>query len=342
MSAVTPWPVSPRDAVEAEVLSAAFECASQAFAVVEGDHILFANQAFARAAGMATGVAPGAKKLSDLAPRTVEEMSRTGVRFQALGRQFTVAAPPGERNHPRAANALALETTGRLVSGVAHDFNNLLTGILLYCDLLIAGLIDNPRLLGQVKEMRAAGEQGGALIQQLLTMARHQVEQPRPISWNETIVGMRPLLRRLIGENIELVSELEPGLEPVEMDPAQMQQTILNLVLNARDAMPSGGAVTMITSNCPAGGAAKAVEFRVRDTGCGMDDQTRARVFEPFFSTKAPGRGNGLGLATVHNIVSQRGGTVQVESAPGKGTQVTVRLPRLSAKRIHQIARKTR
>ena len=341
MSAATPWPVSPRDPAEGDLLSAAFEHAQCPLAVVEGDRIVHANRAFVQVAE--TSAAPERNQLSGLPPRMVEEMSRCGVRFHALGRQLTVVAlPTAERARPRGGNALALETMGRLVSGVAHDFNNLLTGILLYCDLLIAGLKDNPRLLGQVNEMRAAGEQGGALIQQLLTMARHQVEQPRPISWNETIVGMRPLLKRLIGENIELISELEPALEPVEMDPAQMQQTILNLVLNARDAMPDGGKVTLRTRNSPSCAGSRLVEFSVRDTGCGMEDHTRARVFEPFFTTKAPGRGNGLGLATVHNIVSQGGGTIQVESVPGKGTEVTVRLPRLSAKRIHQIASKKR
>ena len=241
---------------------------------------------------------------------------------------------------PRGPNSVALETMGRLVGGVAHDFNNLLTGILLYCDLLIAALDDRPRLQGQVREMRAAGEQGGALIQQLLTLARHQMSERRPILWNDTILGLKAFLKRLIGENIELVTDLDPSLEPVEMDPAQMQQTIMNLVLNARDAMPDGGRITLTTSNCKNGGSARAsaVEFRVSDDGCGMDDDTRAHIFEPFFSTK--GRGNGLGLATVHNIVAQHGGTIQVESAPGHGTRVVVRLPRLH--RIHKSQGKKR
>ncbi len=240
-------------------------------------------------------------------------------------------AGPGVALHKsRGQNSLALETMGRLVGGVAHDFNNLLTGILLYCDLLITALEDHPRLQGQVREMRAAGEQGGALIQQLLTLARHQAVEPRRILWNDTIVGLKPFLQRLIGENIELIQKLDPLLEPVEMDPAQMQQTIMNLVLNARDAMPEGGRITLTTSNCRATGAARAsaIEFTVSDTGFGMDDETRAHIFEPFFSTKG-GRGTGLGLATVHNIVAQHGGTIQVESAPGNGTRVVVRLPRL-------------
>src|ERR1051326_305673 len=232
-------------------------------------------------------------------------------------------APLPATHKSRNQNSIALETMGRLVSGVAHDFNNLLTGILLYCDLLTAALEDRPRLRSQVREMRAAGEQGGALIQQLLTLARHQVSEPRPILWNDTILGLKSFLQRLIGENIELVAELDPQLEPVEMNPAQMQQTLMNLVLNARDAMPNGGRIILATSNCKSNGSSRvsAVEFSVSDTGCGMDDETRAHIFEPFFSTKAPGRGNGLGLATVHNIFGQHGGTIQWERSPGARTR---------------------
>ena len=165
---------------------------------------------------------------------------------------------------------------------------------------------------------------------------------PRPILWNDTIVGLKSFLQRLIGENIELTAELDPQLEPIQMDPSQMQQTILNLVLNARDAMPDGGKIVLATSNCKNNGAARAstVEFSVSDSGCGMDDETRAHIFEPFFSTKGPGRGNGLGLATVHNIVAQHGGTIQVESVPDHGTRVVVRLPRLH--RIHKSQGKKR
>ena len=178
------------------------------------------------------------------------------------------------------------------------------------------------------------------MIQQLLTLARHQVTEPRPILWNDTIGGLKPFLQRLIRENIELCAELDPLLEPVEMDPAQMQQTIMNLVLNARDAMPDGGKITLATSNCKANGTRVAtVQFSVSDTGCGMDDETRAHIFEPFFSTKGI-RGNGLGLATVHNIVAKHGGTIQVESAPDSGTRVVVRLPRLH--RIHKSQGKKR
>jgi PAS domain S-box-containing protein len=232
--------------------------------------------------------------------------------------------------------AQKMEAIGRLVGGVAHDFNNLLTGIMLYCDLLLSGLERSSRLRHHVDEIRIAGEQGGALIQQLLAVARQQVVKPRVLSLNEVVAEMRNLLSRLIGENIELVSELAPDLWCVRMDPAQAQQIILNLVLNARDAMPEGGRVTLKTRNCPEpqegeseGPATPCIELRVTDTGCGMDAETLSHLFEPFFTTKQTWRGNGLGLATVHGIVTRDGGTIEVRSAVGKGTRVIIRLPRV-------------
>jgi PAS domain S-box-containing protein len=233
--------------------------------------------------------------------------------------------------------AQKMEAIGRLVGGVAHDFNNLLTGIMLYCDLLLAGLHDS-RLRHHVEEIRLAGEHGGALIQQLLAVARQQVVEPQVLSLNHQVSGMRNLLSRLIGENIELVTKLADDLWRVKVDPAQVQQIILNLVLNARDAMPDGGQVTLCTRNCiaPLAGGhgcepapAPCIELTVTDTGCGMDAETRSHLFEPFFTTKQTGRGNGLGLATVHRIVKQDGGTIAVESEVGRGTRVIIRLPRV-------------
>ena len=232
--------------------------------------------------------------------------------------------------------AQKMEAIGRLVGGVAHDFNNLLTGIMLYCDLLLAGLNSENRLRHHAEEIRMAGQQGAALIQQLLSIARQQVVEPRVLSFNEIADSMRNLLSRLIGENIELVTLLADDLSYVKMDPAQVQQIILNLVLNARDAMPGGGRITLQTRNCPVAHDSlevknseheTCIEFTVTDTGSGMDAETRARLFEPFFTTKKPGQGNGLGLTTVHNIVKRAQGTIQVESEVGVGTRVIVRLP---------------
>ena len=236
--------------------------------------------------------------------------------------------------------AQKMEAIGRLVGGVAHDFNNLLTGIMLYCDLLLAGLDRDGRLRHHVEEIRMAGEHGGALIQQLLAVARQQVVEPRVLSLNHVVSGMRNLLSRLIGENIEFVTELAGDLWSVKMDPAQAQQIVLNLVLNARDAMPDGGRINLQTRNCTEpnqsgdlqdGGLPPSIELTVTDTGCGMDAETRSHLFEPFFTTKQAGRGNGLGLATVHSIVKQDGGTIEVESEVGQGTRVIIRLPQMQA-----------
>ncbi|MGO9123901.1 MAG: sensor histidine kinase [Terriglobales bacterium] len=233
-------------------------------------------------------------------------------------------------------NAQKMEAIGRLVSGVAHDFNNLLTGVVLCSDLLLAGLEKQGPLRRYAQEIRMAAAHGTELIQQLLNVARQGESAASLLSFNEAIAGLRNLLVRLIGEDIELTTHLADDLGMVKMKPAHAQQIILNLLLNARDAMPDGGRITLTTRNCgPAiaepvgtGPAAFAqIEFEVRDSGCGMDAETRARAFQPFFTTKKPGAGSGLGLATVSSIVEGHGGTIVVESEPGRGARVVVRLP---------------
>jgi two-component system, cell cycle sensor histidine kinase and response regulator CckA len=235
-------------------------------------------------------------------------------------------------------DAHKMEAIGRLVGGVAHDFNNLLTGMVLCSELILAGLEENHRLRRFAEEIRKAGEQGAGLIQQLMAVARQRAVEPRLLCLNAVVSDVRNLLTRLIGEDIELVAELADDLGFVKMDPAQVQQIILNLVLNARDSMPDGGRVTLNTRNGdgPRPGRDASNQFcdswvalAVSDTGCGMDTETRARLFEPFFTTKKPGQGNGLGLATVHRIVTHEGGRIEVESEPGKGTRVVVHLPRV-------------
>lgn len=230
-----------------------------------------------------------------------------------------------------------LEAVGRLAGGVAHDFNNLLTGILLYCDLLMASMEPLHRARHYAEEIRKAGLQATGLVRQLLAVAKPNTVQPRPLSLNEIVEGMRTLLARLIGENIDLRLRLDPNLGLVKMDPTQAQQILLNLVLNARDAMPQGGAIAVETRNCsvqvlgdtPANKAATlpCTLFAVEDDGSGMDESTRAHLFEPFFTTKS--KGNGLGLATVHDIVTTNGGLMHVDSELGRGTRISVLLPLL-------------
>ena len=241
-------------------------------------------------------------------------------------------ATESRRAAEKSRAAEKMEVIGRLAGGIAHDFNNLLTGILLYCDLLSAGIERGSRLLQHVEEIRLAGEQGAALTQQLLAIARKQAPQPRLILLNDVVSSTENLLRRLIGEQIDLVTMLSPNLRTVLADQAQLRQVLLNLVLNARDAMPHGGRITVSTraSNRLSGSQA-AVSLLVEDTGCGMDEGTRARLFEPFFTTKQPGHGTGLGLATVQRIVSEAGGTIEVRSEAGQGTRIEVLLPATEA-----------
>ncbi len=243
--------------------------------------------------------------------------------------------PEAER---RLRQAQRLETVGRLAGGVAHDFNNLLTGVLLYCDLLVAGLEPGHRARKYVEEIRSAGLQATGLVRQLLAVSRPANSEPRLLSLNEIVEGMRSLLVRLIGENIELKFCLDPNLGLIKMDHTQAQQILLNLVLNARDAMPAGGQITVNTGNCqirvltePGSGAdcptsLPCALFVVEDNGCGMDAATQAHLFEAFFTTKS-GKGTGLGLATVHDIVTSNGGLIHVASAPSCGTRVSVLLP---------------
>jgi len=238
----------------------------------------------------------------------------------------------------RLHQAERLEAVGRLAGGVAHDFNNLLTGVLLYCDLLLASMEPLHRARHYAEEIRKAGLQATGLVRQLLAVARPASSQPRLLSLNEIADGMRNLLVRLIGENIDLKLQLDSNLGLVKMDPTQAQQVLLNLVLNARDAMPRGGVVSVETSNCNVQVLAESAPgrssktslpcalFVVEDNGNGMDDCMRAHLFEPFFTTKG-GKGNGLGLATVHDIVTTNGGLIHVESSTGRGTRVSVLLP---------------
>jgi signal transduction histidine kinase len=233
------------------------------------------------------------------------------------------------------------EAVGRLAGGVVHDFNNLLTGVMLYCDLLLTSMDTRDRRRRYAEEIRSAIVQGTGLVKQLLVFARPEVTPVRTLSFNQIAEGMRDLLGRLIGENIALELHLDPELCPVTIEQAQAQQILLNLVLNARDAMPSGGRITVETSNCKFQPVVETkaptclpafpcVLLVVGDNGHGMDAATRQRLFEPFFTTKNAGQGTGLGLTTVRSIVTSNRGLIHFESEPGRGTRVMILLPRAS------------
>jgi PAS domain S-box-containing protein len=227
-----------------------------------------------------------------------------------------------------------MEAIGRLAGGVAHDFNNLLTTILGYGGMLLDQLGPDDPLRPDVEEIQRAGERAASLTQQLLAFSRKQVFEPSVLDLNAVVSEATRMLRRLIREDVQLLTSLEPDLGAVRADRSQLEQVLINLAVNARDAMPRGGELRIQTRNVerPAGAvpSGAAVLLSVADTGAGIDAETRRRLFEPFFTTKERGKGTGLGLATVYGIVAQSGGEIWVESEPGRGTTFHVALPRVT------------
>ncbi|MBI2838790.1 MAG: response regulator [Acidobacteria bacterium] len=230
-----------------------------------------------------------------------------------------------------------MEAIGRLAGGIAHDFNNLLTAILGFSDIMMVQLGESHSLAPPLIEIRKAGERAASLTRQLLAFGRKQVLIPQIISLNAIVAELNKILRRVIGEDIELVTKLDPSLATVRADPGQLEQVIMNLVVNARDAMPAGGILTIETRDevlddrlpieRESLDPGRYVMLAVRDTGAGMDAQTRSRIFEPFFTTKETGKGTGLGLATVYGIITQSGGRIWVYSEPGRGATFKAFLP---------------
>jgi two-component system cell cycle sensor histidine kinase/response regulator CckA len=270
-------------------------------------------------------------KLARLLPAVERELG------EAAARKRAAIALRQSEEHLRQSQKM--DAVGGLAAGVAHDFNNVLAVILGHADLLLGEPSLTNDMRESLAEIRGATVRAAELTQRLLAFGRQQVLQPRKTDLNQIVSGLDKMLRRLVGEDVDLVVGTADDAALALVDPGQMQQVVLNLVMNAREAMPSGGRLTVQVSNVHVGEASVGdpsgltpghhVMLAVTDTGVGMEPATKARIFEPFFTTKAAGRGTGLGLATVFGIVQQSGGTITTDSAPGRGTAFHVYLPQL-------------
>ena len=261
----------------------------------------------------------------------------TQVTFTPIAPASRKPAESARRTEDQLRQAQRMEAIGRLAGGIAHDFNNLLTAIQGHVQLLMDALPADHAATVDAAEIKKAAERAAALTGQLLAFSRRQALQTKIVDVNAVILDMEKLLRRVISENIEFVTRLADDLGPIRADPGQIEQVIMNLVVNARDAMPNGGEIVIQTSNVEldatylgqrlGGNPGPHVLLSVSDTGIGMDRETQAHIFEPFFTTKPAGKGTGLGLATVYGIVKQSGGHIYVYSEPGRGTTFKVYLP---------------
>lgn len=269
------------------------------------------------------------KKASDL------EQANRELREQIAERQRAEAALRESEEQFRQAQKM--EAVGQLAGGVAHDFNNLLTVIISYSELVMERLAADDPTRDLIAEINKAGERAATLTRQLLTISRQQVLEPKLLDLNAVVVSTEKMLGRLIGEDIELVTRLGPDPGMIKADPGQIEQILLNLAVNARDAMPKGGTLSIETTRAgiragdegvPAGlKPGDYIRLSVADDGCGMDEETTGRIFEPFYTTKAMGKGTGLGLAIVQTIVRQSNGVIAVESRPGEGANFRIWLP---------------
>jgi two-component system cell cycle sensor histidine kinase/response regulator CckA len=274
--------------------------------------------------------------------RTVEPTATSFVDASGVRRELVLARDVTDRRQleRQLQQAQKSEAIGNLAAGIAHDFNNVLTAIVGWSDALIQALPDSAPALSYAREIREASQHAADLATHLLAIRREDRPQAGPLNLNDVVIRAAPLFRRLLGQRVECMLRLTPGVGLIRADPTQMEQVLLNLALNARDAMPDGGILsietavaTLVANEVPGCEAGLFVRLTVRDTGVGMDADTRARVFEPFFTTKGAGQGTGLGLSIVNGIVRQASGAVTVDSAPGQGTTFRVFLPRLEQQR---------
>jgi PAS domain S-box-containing protein len=281
---------------------------------------------------------------------TIVDMELVSHEMELEGRRarLVLGTDISERTRARAAlhqseeqlrQAQRMDAAGRLAGGVAHDFNNLLTTIRGFSEMLLRDLPEEHVRRKDVEQIRKAADRGALLTRQLLTFAQPPTLQPRLLELNTVVANMEGLLQRLVGADIRLSTRLRPGLGQVKMDPGQLEQVLVNLVLNARDAMPAGGTLTIETGERQISGSTRGRSVKpgrylvlaVSDTGTGMDGETLTHVFEPFFSSRAPGSRSGLGLSIVYGIVKQSGGGVRVSSEPEQGTTVKVFIPRMES-----------
>jgi two-component system, cell cycle sensor histidine kinase and response regulator CckA len=274
--------------------------------------------------------------------RTVEPTATSVVDASGVRRDLVLARDVTDRRllERQLQQAQKSAAAGNLAAGIAHDFNNVLTAIVGWSDALIQSLPQSAPALSYAREIREASQHASDLALHLLAIRRDEHPQAVPLNLNAVVIRVAPLFRRLLGHRVECMLRLTPGIGLIRADAMQMEQVLLNLSLNARDAMPDGGILTIETAVATLGPGELAgcaagfyVRLSVRDTGIGMDADTRARVFEPFFTTKEAGHGTGLGLAIVNGIVRQSAGAVAVESVPGEGTTFRVFLPRLEPER---------